>query len=351
MTIAPTPVQFPAIAREMFAPAVTYLNTASYGLLPKPGAAALAEAAERQSRGDLDILVDDLVHECRVAFGELTGFQAHQVATGSQVSQLVGLVAQSLPAGAAVVVPENEFTSVIWPFLVRPDLDVRTVPLAELAAAVRPGVALVAAAVAQSADGGLVDMPAVVAAARACGAKVLFDLSQAAGWLPVRDTGADWVVSVGHKWLLGPKGMSFLAGTDAALDTLRPLAAGWYSGYTPLETCYGAPLRQAEDARRFDVSPVWSILTAQRIGLDLVRSIGIEEIQRHDVALARRLQAGLGLPLGNSAIVSVEVAPGTLERLRAAQVTGSVRDGRLRLACHLYNTEADIDRALEVLTA
>ncbi|WP_067539724.1 aminotransferase class V-fold PLP-dependent enzyme [Nocardia crassostreae] len=351
MTIVPTPVQFPAVVREMFAPAVTYLNTASYGLLPEPGAAALAAAADAQARGELDILIDGLVHECRTAFGELTGFQPRQVATGTQVSQLIGLVAQSLPAGSTIVVPENEFTSVIWPFLIRPDLEVRTVPLRDLADAVRPGVDLVAAAVVQSADGGVVDVPAVVAAARASGARVLLDLSQAAVWFPVRDTGADWVVSVGHKWLLGPKGMSFLAGTDAALDSLSPLAAGWYSGYVPLETCYGAPLRQAEDARRFDLSPAWSILTAQRIGLDLVRSIGIDDIQRHNVALANLLRAGLGLEPADSAILSVEVPPGTMDTLRAAKVIGSVRDGKLRLACHLYNTEEDVDRALEVLTA
>ena len=35
--------------------------------------------------------------------------------------------------------------------------------------------------------------------------------------------------------------------------------AGWYAGQHPWESIYGTPLRLAEDARRFDVSPAWKI--------------------------------------------------------------------------------------------
>ncbi|WP_460697687.1 hypothetical protein [Nocardia thraciensis] len=65
--------------------------------------------------------------------------------------------------------------------------------------------------------------------------------------------------------------------------------------------------------------------------------------------MADRLRTGLGLPQGNSAIVSIEVTSEKLQQLEAARVVGSVRAGRLRLSCHLYNAAADIDRALTVL--
>ncbi|MEC3920550.1 aminotransferase class V-fold PLP-dependent enzyme [Nocardia sp. CDC160] len=341
---------FSSVVRAEFAPTTTYLNSASYGLLPKSVVAAVIEAEEQRMRGEFDIPgVDSIIDECRAAFGRLTGFGAEQVAVGSQVSQLVGLVAQSLRPGANVLVPEHEFNSVLWPFLVRTDLNVRVVPLAELPDAIRPGDDVVAAAVVQSADGAVLDVAATVAAARAHGARVLFDLSQAAGWLPVHDTGADWIVSVGYKWLLGPKGTAFLAGTPAALDDLTPVAAGWYAGYNPWETCYDGPLRLAPDARRFDVGPVWPAWIGQRRSLELIEQVGVETIHRHDVALADRLRKGLGLPEGNSAVVSIEVAEAALERVRAAGIVGAMRAGRLRLACHLYNTEDEIDRALDAL--
>ncbi|WP_024802570.1 aminotransferase class V-fold PLP-dependent enzyme [Nocardia sp. BMG51109] len=340
----------PADVLDAFAPTVTFLNTANYGLLPKTVAAAVAEVDTQRLHGTFRTAsVDAVVRSCRAGFGELTGFAPEQVAVGAQVSPLVSLVATALPEGASVVVPEGEFTSVLWPFLARPDLRVRTAPLADIAADVREGDDLVAASVVQSADGLVADTAAIVAAARKQGAQVLFDLSQAVGWYPVRDLGADWVVSVGFKWLLGPKGTAFLAGTDKALARLRPLAAGWYAGFDPWETCYDAPLRLASDARRFDLSPTWQAWVGQQHALDLVSAIGIDAIHRHDLALADRLRAGLGLPQGNSAIVSIEAPPETLRRLDEAGVVGSVRAGRLRLGCHLYNTEADIDRALEAL--
>ncbi|WP_280268707.1 aminotransferase class V-fold PLP-dependent enzyme [Nocardia wallacei] len=340
----------PATVLDDFAPTVTFLNAANYGLLPSSVAKAMTDAETRRMNGTFSSpALDAVVQECRASFGRLTGFAPGQVAVGAQVSQLVSLVAGALPAGASVVVPEGDFTSVLWPFLARGDLRVRTVPLTGLAEAVRPDDDLVATSVVQSADGRVADTAAVVAAARNHGARVLFDLSQAVGWYPSHDLGADWVVSVGYKWLLGPKGTAFLAGTDEALARLRPLAAGWYAGFDPWETCYDTSLRLASDARRFDLSPVWEATAAQQCALELVSSIGIDAIHRHDLALANRLRTGLGLPQGNSAIVSIEVTPEKLQQLSEAAVVGSVRAGRLRLSCHLYNTEADIDRALTVL--
>ncbi|HEX6421526.1 MAG TPA: aminotransferase class V-fold PLP-dependent enzyme [Acidimicrobiales bacterium] len=336
-----------------FAPTTTYLNTATYGLAPTAAAEAVVAAERDRAAGRLDVLaVDDAIATCRSAFGRLVGVPAHRVAVGSQVSQLVGLVAAALPPDTSVLVPEGEFTSVLWPLLARAGdgLRVRTVPVDRLVDAVDAGTDVVAASVVQSADGTVTDPTALTAAAHHHGARVLLDVTQAAGWLPLDRCGdADWLVCAGYKWLLAPRGTAFLAGSEDALGLLRPLAAGWYAGDDPWETCYGGPLRLAPDARRFDVSPVWPAWLGQRVALDLLLATGVRAIHDHDVALANRLRAGLGLPPGRSAIVSFAAPGDAAGRLAAAGVVGSVRDGRLRLSCHLYNDEADVDRALDVL--
>jgi selenocysteine lyase/cysteine desulfurase len=67
--------------------------------------------------------------------------------------------------------------------------------------------------------------------------------------------------------------------------------------------------------------------------------------------MANRLRAGLGLPPGDSAIVSVTGQPAdAAERLQAAGVMAAGRGGALRLSCHLYTTEQDVERALAVLS-
>jgi selenocysteine lyase/cysteine desulfurase len=336
-----------------FAPTTTYLNTATYGLAPTAVVDAVAGAERDRAAGRFDVAaVDDAVAACRVGFGRLVGVPARRVAIGSQVSQLVGLVAATLPRGTSVLVPEGEFTSVLWPLLARvgDGIRVRTVPVDRLVDAVDAGTGVVAVSVVQSADGTVTDPAHLVAAARHHGARVLLDVTQAAGWLPLdRGGDADWIVCAGYKWLLAPRGTAFLAGTDEALALLRPLAPGWYAGEDPWTSIYGGPLQLAADASRFDVSPAWPAWLGQRLALDLLLGTGIDAIHDHDVALADRLRAGLGLAPGPSAIVSFPAPDGAVERLATAGVVGAMRDGRLRLSCHLHNDEADVDRALEAL--
>lgn len=342
----------PPTVRQAFAPTTTYLNAATYGLAPTAAAEVVIGAERARLEGTLDPpSIDAAIAACRSSFGRLVGVPPEQVAIGSQVSQLVGVVAAALPAHAHVLVPEGEFTSVLWPFLARPDLNVRTVPLDHLVEAIDDRVDVVATSVVQSADGAVVDPAVVTAAAHEHGARVLLDVTQAAGWLPLEGCGnVDWLVGGGYKWLLAPRGTAFLAGTHDALEQLRPTAAGWYAGYDPWATCYGGPLRLAPDARRFDVSPAWPVWLGQQVAFDLLESVGVAAIHDHDVALANRLREGLGLAPGRSAIVSVDAPDGAAQRLAAAGVVASVRAGRLRLSCHLYNDVADVDRALDLLT-
>lgn len=282
----------------------------------------------------------------RAAFARLVGAGADDVAVGSAVSQMFAPVAASLPPGADVVVPDIEFTSNLFPWLVQ-DLRVRTVPANELADAIEPRTAAVAFSVVQSSTGEIAPVDDILKAARANGALVVADATQAVGWLPVDATRFDVLACAGYKWLMAPRGAAFCYVGPAVRDLIRPSAAGWYAGEE--HALYGPPLRLASSARRFDISPAWFSYVGAAPSLDLLNEIGVERIHEHDVALADRFLAGLGLPSTGSAIVSVDV-PDAEERLEAAGVRAAVRDGRLRASFHLYTTEADVDAALNALT-
>ena len=102
---------------------------------------------------------------------------------------------------------------------------------------------------------------------------------------------------------------------------LRPLYAGWYAGDDPWTSIYGPPLRLAEDARRLDISPAWLAWAGTVPALELLAEVGIAAIHRHDLALANALRERLGLPPGDSAIVTVtaEGGPGAAARGRASR--------------------------------
>ncbi|QFG19835.1 aminotransferase class V-fold PLP-dependent enzyme [Actinomadura sp. WMMB 499] len=337
-------------AQREFTADVAYLNTATYGLPPRAAHRAVLAAERDRAAGLMTARGPDAsVTRSREAFARIVGLPPSRVACGAQVSYFVGLVAASLPDGARVLVAEGDFTSLLFPFLARPGLEVSAVPLDTIVERIDAGTDLVAVSAVQSADGRTVPMDDLAGAARAHGARVLLDITQAAGWLPVPAGCADWLVCGGYKWLLGPRGTAFLAGTEEALAALPPVGASWYGGADIWDSIYGTPLRLAADARRFDLSPAWASWVGQAPALELLERVGVPAIHAHDVALARRFRAALGLPPGDSAIVSLPVPDGTADRLHAAGVIAAVRAGRLRCAFHLSTTEADVDRAADLL--
>ncbi|GAA1272317.1 aminotransferase [Saccharothrix xinjiangensis] len=321
-----------------------YLNTASTGVPPTPTAEAVTAAAARWASGqDGPGATDASVAVAREAFGRLVGVPAERVAAGASASQLVSLVAASLPEGSSVLVARGEFTSLTFPFAAR-GLRVVEVDLEEVPAAAG-GHDLVAVSVAQSADGRLVDLEGL----RAAGAPVLLDASQAVGWLPLDLGWADWVVGVGYKFLMSPRGCAWLACSPGALERTVPAAANWYAGDEPWNTVYGLPLRLAPDARRLDLSPVWLSQVGAAVSLPYLASLDLAAVRDHAVGLADSLLVGLGLPARGSAIVSLDLPAAAVDRLAAAGVRSGVRAGRIRLAFHLYNAAADVELVLEAL--
>jgi selenocysteine lyase/cysteine desulfurase len=292
----------------------------------------------------------EAVGRARASFARLVGCRAEDVAAGATVSELVGLVAASLPEGARVLLPEVEFTSNLFPWLVQAHrgVEVRTAPLQRLADEVDAATTLVAVSAVQSSNGDVADLAAIADAAAASEALVLVDATQACGWLPLDSGRFDFVVAHTYKWLMSPRGAALMAVRRERLDALTPVHAGWWAGEEPHKDYYGPPLRLAHSARRLDSSPAWFSWVGAAPTLELVERIGVEPIHEHDVTLANRFRAGMGLEPSDSAIVSVDVE-GAAEKLERAGIRAAVRAGGLRVSFHLYNTPADADAALDAL--
>jgi len=293
------------------------------------------------------------VEQSRALFAALVEVTPDRVAIGSQTSVQVSLLAASLPAGATVLVPENEFSSLVLPFVhAGRDIRVRTAPLSRLADAITADVDLVAFSLVQSACGHVADIDAICAAAASAGARTVCDATQAVGWMPVDAARFDALLCHTYKWLCCPRGVAFLTLGEDYARTLTPVQAGWYAGDDPWSSCYGADADLAACARRFDVSPAWQAFVGAEPALRAFAQTDIAAVHAHTTGLAARFRQALELdePDIPTAIVTwLDPDGADLARLTAAGLVASGRNGRARVAFHVFNDERDLDRAVDAL--
>jgi selenocysteine lyase/cysteine desulfurase len=285
-----------AHAQELWDIPRPYLNTASFGLPPKPAWDALQAALAdwREGRTSWEHWCD-ATERSREHFAALVGMPQERVAAAANVSYLVGAVAASLREGSRVLVPEVDFSSLTWPFLAGGGLEVRSAPIERLAEEIDSATDVVAFSAVQSSDGTVADLASIAEAARDAGVFTVVDATHAVGWLPLDASRFDAVACSAYKWLMSPRGTAFLALSKRALEQTRPSAANWYAAEDPFGHFYDPELRLAADARRLDLSPAWFSWVGTEPALKIVRDVGVEQIHAHDVALANRFRAGLGL--------------------------------------------------------
>ncbi|WP_213815973.1 aminotransferase class V-fold PLP-dependent enzyme [Glaciihabitans sp. dw_435] len=328
-----------------------YLAAATMGLPPRQTIAALRRDLDGWQSGTCNPKdYDGVVARTRGHYASLVGIGVDRVAIGSQTSVLASVLASAVPPGAEVLCVLGDFSSMVFPFLQRPDISVRSVALEDLAASIGPTTWLVAFSHVQSSNGRVADVDAVTAAALRFGARTFCDTTQSVGVCPVDATLFDATVCHAYKWLCSPRGVAFLTVSTALQEQLRPVHAGWYAGEQVWSSCYGPTMQLAQDARRFDVSPAWQAWVGAEASIDMFATLDIAEIWRRSVTLGDLLCDGLGIDRQGQAIVTWADADGRdLARLSAAGVTASGRAGRLRAAFHLWNDESDVAAVLGAL--
>jgi selenocysteine lyase/cysteine desulfurase len=332
-----------------------YTDTANYGLPPRTTIAALGQALELWSDGGAD-WVDDwdsAGDRCRSLFATLLHADDDEIALMPAASVGVGLVAAALRPGGEVLIPEDEFRSVLFPMLAAArasGVRVRRVPFDGLADEVGPATTLVATSHVRSNGGARQDLDAVVAAARDNDARVLVDATHSAGILDldVHAQGIDFLVAAAYKHLLCPRGVAFLYVARDRWDDLVPYTSSWRSAADPYGSYYGGDLSDlAPGAPRFDVSLAWHAWVGAEESLSLLHEIDANGREQWAVGLATRFAAELDVePTGTSIVgFSVEDAGEARAALADAGVVASFPRGAARVSFHVYNTEEDLELA------
>lgn len=328
-----------------------YLAVASIGIPPRRAVDALAVDLQALSEGWRDPQGYDAgIERARASFGTLVHLPVARIAQGSQTSVLASQVAAAVPPGSEVLCIDGDFSSIMFPFLQRPDLNVRTVPLAALADSITDATWLVVFSLVQSATGEVSDGAAIAEAAARHGAYTMCDFTQAAGVLPVDARPYDITVTHTYKWLCSPRGVAFMTLSERFEDLMTPYQAGWYAGADVWRSTYGPAMNLAPDARKFDVSPAWQAWIGAEQSLALFSELDMAEVWAHTASLGDALCEAVGIPAQHRPIVTWPDSSGDdLGKLMSAGIRCSGRAGRLRASFHLWNDLSDVDAVARAL--
>ena len=365
----------------------TYLNLAGQSPMPKVSIRAVQAAleAKKYPHQKPDSTFFEVPNRIRASIATLIGGKPEEIALTSGASAGVAAVAYALTwkPGDEVITAKGEFPLqyTAWkPMEEREGLKLKIVSPRErfisaddLIAAITPRTRVVSVSMVRYDDGSLLDAARVADACHKQGALLLLDASQCCGAMPmdVNQLGADFIVSAGYKWLLGPFGTGFFWAKSEHLAMVRPGPFYWMAvmGSDNFAALNFENPKPSPSAKRWD-SPEWASyfnfnLTAMDVSVDFVVRMGPELVAAHNKNLielmferlpkdrfvpASPLDAARRGPYGCFAARSKEKTAEVYQHLRKENVVVSLREGNIRVSPHLYNTERDIDRLIGVVT-
>lgn len=364
---------------------VSYLNAAGQGPLPRASVRAAQQAIEWKK---FPHLIPDEAHfglpdRVRALLARLIGADPEEVAVTTGASAGVAAVAMALPwkSDEEVLLGEGDFPLHFATFLPLAEAGTLRVKIVkprgrfldaeDFIAAIGPRTRLVSVSWVRFESGARLDAAHLARACHEANALLLLDAAQAAGAVPldVQALGADFLAISGYKWLLGPYGTGFLWVRADHIERMRPAPYYWAAlekaADFPALAQHGYRLRRG--ARRWDAAETASFLNLAPLeaSLEFLLRAGVETVWKHNQRLIADLIARL--PLDRCVLASParaeergpyvcvaarkrEETPLIYERLRQQGVITSLREGAIRVAPHLYNSERDMDRLLAALT-
>jgi kynureninase len=239
-----------------------------------------------------------------------------------------------------------------------------TIPVGRLLEAIDEETVLVVLSHASYRSSFLVEPQAFAERAHSVGSLLLLDVYQTAGVLPIQvsDWGIDFAVGGTIKWLCGGPACGYLYVRPDLLPTLEPRLTGWIAHESPFDFAPGR-IRYARGARRFaQGTPSVPALYSCLPGLEILLGVGLPAIadesrRRTQWIVETALERGWNLKSpadaerrGGSVMLGI-AEPERLERELARRgVLVDWRPGVLRISPHFFNTDEEVERALEILS-
>jgi len=368
--------EFP-VAREKI-----FLAHAGVCPLPRRVSDAVREYAGSCTQGDQETLLPALqMRHSRELAGRLLNARPEEIAFVGPTSLALSFVAAGLPwrKNDNVLVYFDDYPANVYPWMALAErgVELRCLSTRELGR-IRPlevigqvdkQTRLVALASCHFVSGYRIDLNAIGQALHERNILFCVDAIQTLGAFPTAVEHIDFLAADAHKWLLGPCAAGILYVRKGLQDNLRPAAYGWHNvlcpNYVAQEQLVFRP-----DARRYEAGTQNLLgLVGLNAAMELLLEIGIDNIAAELLRKRARLVPTLknkgysvlhaDAPPANASGIVTFYREGAgmaalYEKLEAANIIVSLRADRsgrkyLRFSPHFYNTDAELQRALDLL--
>ena len=362
-----------------------WLNCASEGPLPRSAVRALHEAIEWK------VNPSQLTHkrfaqvprELKAAISKFINVDPDDVILGNSATYGIHLFANGIPlrSGDEVLVMQNDFPVDILPWLGLEEKGVKIRQIKPKGCVLQPeevsanftkATRVVCLAHVHTFTGHVTDIEKIGEICREKGILFIVNFSQSIGTMPV-DLGrlpVDGMTTAGFKWLCGPYGTGFCWMTPQLREKIQYNQNFWVNVLSPreLEGTGDLVLPKATNAAKYDVFGTANFFNfcPLKASVEYLSAIGIQKIYRHNSDLVDRIITGL------DERKYVLISPKE-EQKRSMLVVFSHRDksknelifrklleegiylalwkGNLRVSAHIYTTDGDIARFLQVINS
>lgn len=373
-------------------PDTVFLNHGSFGATPAPVLAAQQQWQREMERNPVEFLgrrSTQLLATARAQLAAYLGARSEDMVFVPNATTGVNTVARSLALqpGDEILTTDHEYGAcdATWQFVCQhtgAQMRRVTVPLPfepeawapRLLAAVGPRTRLIYASHVTSTTALVFDVATLCAGARALGVRTLIDGAHAPGLVPLhlQSLGADFYTGNCHKWMCAPKGSAFLhVRPEHQTDIDAPVVSWGYvansAGHTGFDAYTGHTLleRRLQWQGTRDLAAFLSVPAA----MDFQAQHGWPQRreQCRDMALAtlrvacvRSGLAALAPDAAYTQMVPIPVRTRDAEGLRRqlfdehrieVPVTQHGEHTFVRVSVQVYNSQAELDKLLEVLAA
>ena len=369
--------EFP-VAREKI-----FLAHAGVCPLPRRVADAIVACAQQSTLGDQEAFMLKRLDEARRLGAQLLNCQQDEIALVGPTSLGLSFVAAGLDfrRGDNVLIYHDDYPSNVYPWmaLAARGVEVRLLNTRGLGI-IRPqdvegqvdeNTRLVALASCHFISGFRIEHAAIGRLLRARGILFCLDAIQTLEAFPTTVEHVDFLAADAHKWLLGPCGAGLLYVRRDLQKKLNPPVYGWHNVRNP-DFVAQDQIVFRRGALKYEAGTQNLLgLIGLIAAMELALEMGVEniaaELLRKRAWLVPALQAKGFIVLNatpkpeNAGGITSFFQPGhdlnaLHKKLAAAAITASLRVDRkgrnyLRLSPHFYNTDAELQRTVELLFA